>query len=84
MRPSFKAVLALALASSVLGACSTAHVGGVALSPNPAPPPGYRVVCSSVPPILSFIPTPLDGYHSHCAPVRAPVIERRTVIRAKG
>jgi hypothetical protein len=77
MPRSLKAALALALASPCLGACSTSHVGGVALSPNPAPPPGYRVVCSSVPTIL-------NGYTTFCTPVLAPAIEKRVVVRAKG
>ena len=77
MPRSLKVAFALAVASSGLGACSTSHVAGVAQSPNPAPPPGYRVVCSSV-------PTVLNGYTTSCTPVQAPVIERRTVIRAKG
>ncbi|MFL5146078.1 MAG: hypothetical protein ACJ8DP_22435 [Microvirga sp.] len=76
MRP-IKVPLALVVASSVLGACSTSHLAGVAQSPNPPAPPGYRVVCSSV-------PTVLNGYTTYCTPVLAPVIEERVIVRAKG
>lgn len=76
MRRFLKTASALALAS-LLGACSTSHIGGVALSPNPAPPPGYRVVCSS-------FPTVLNGYTTYCQPVIGPVIEERVIVQAKG
>ena len=77
MRRFVKTASALALASPVLGACSTSHIGGMALSPNPAPPPGYRVVCSSVPTIL-------NGYNTYCQPILGPVIEERVIVQAKG
>ena len=63
------AATALLLAS---GACSTTHFGGVAETPNPAPPPGYRVVCSSVPTIL-------NGFTTLCLPVQELLIEQGVV-----
>ena len=77
MRCSIKVAIALAAASSVLGGCSTTHFAGIAQSPNPPPPPGYRVVCESTPTILT-------SYTTDCVPVQARVIEERVVVRAKG
>jgi hypothetical protein len=77
MRRSIKTAFVLALASPALGACSTSHTGGVAQSPNPAPPPGYRVACTSVPTIL-------NGYTTYCEPVLSPVIDERIILRTKG
>ena len=76
MRLFVKIASALAFASFV-GACSTSHIGGVAMSPNPAPPPGYKVVCASHPTIL-------NGFTTYCEPVIGPVIEERVVVQAKG
>jgi hypothetical protein len=83
MRPRLTILLALG-APLCLGACGTSHFSGVAQSPNPAPPPGYRVVCSTSPTLLLYVPTLLDPYRSNCEPVQAPVIERRVVVQAKG
>ncbi len=44
------------------------------MAPNPAPPPGYRVACSSH-------PLPLNAFITACKPVEgAPV----AVVQAKG
>ena len=83
MRRRLTILLALA-APSGLGACGTSHFSDVAQSPNPAPPPGYRVVCSTSPILLLYVPTLLDPYRSNCEPVQAPVIEQRVVVQAKG
>lgn len=47
------------------------------MSPNPAPPPGYRVVCASHPTIF-------NGFTTYCEPVVGPVIEERVIVQAKG
>ncbi len=76
MRPTLLA-LAVAAAASALGGCSTTHPAGVAQSPNPPAPPGYRVVCDSRPTIL-------NGFNTSCEPVRGRAVEERVVVRAKG
>ena len=67
-------VLAAAL---MLGACNTVNPI-VYRDPIPPPPPGYRVVCSSFPLIVTY------HYISDCTPVGPPVRERRMTVRAKG
>jgi hypothetical protein len=53
------------------------HFGEVAETPNPAPPPGYRVVCLSAPTIL-------NGFTTQCVPVQGPVIDETIAIQTKG
>jgi len=69
----FKAVLAMSLLA-VLTACANVHAGGVALEPNPPPPPGYRAVCAST-------PLPLNAFITNCTPTAG---EHVAVVRAKG
>ena len=69
-----KAVLAILLLGA-LAACGNTHAAGVALTPNPPPPPGYLAVCTST-------PLPFNAFISNCTP--AQVREERVVVRAKG
>jgi hypothetical protein len=68
-----KAVLAISLCL-LAAACSHSHLAGVALTPNPPPPPGYRAVCSST-------ALPLNAFTTSCVPAAG---ERVAVVRAKG
>jgi len=68
-----KAVLAISLLLSV-AACGHVHPAGVALAPNPPPPPGYRAVCSST-------PLPFNAFITSCTPAAG---ERVAVVQAKG
>jgi hypothetical protein len=71
-----KAALAILLLLAG-AACGHVHVAQPALHPNPAPPPGYVAVCSSMP--LLF-----NAFISYCAPTVAPAVEDRTTVRVKG
>ena len=68
-----KAVLAVSLLLPV-AACGHVHPAGVALAPNPPPPPGYRAVCSST-------PLPFNAFITSCTPAAG---ERVAVVQAKG
>ena len=68
-----KAVLAVSLLLLVT-ACAYVHPAGVALAPNPPPPPGFRAVCSST-------PLPFNAFVTGCTPAAG---ERVAVVRAKG
>ena len=68
-----KAVLAISLLLLVT-ACGHVHPAGVALAPNPPPPPGYRAVCSSV-------PLPFNAFITSCTPAAG---EQVAVVQAKG
>jgi|1185.fasta_scaffold355329_1 hypothetical protein len=76
MRRPLKAAFATALLL-VTGGCAASHLADVAETPNPAPPPGYRVVCVSVPTIL-------NGFTTSCAPVQGPVVVDEVAIQTKG
>jgi hypothetical protein len=67
-----KAISAISLLLLV-AACSHAHPAGVAYEPNPSPPPGYRVVCTSTPLLL-------NAYITNCIPAAG---EQVAVVRAK-
>lgn len=72
MRPPIKPVLSLGFLA-LLPACaatSTPEFG----NPNPPPPPGYRVECTTQ-------ALPLYYRNAICTPVRQ---ERRAVVRARG
>jgi hypothetical protein len=61
-----KPLLAISLLL-LTAACGHVHPADVAMAPNPAPPPGYRVACSSH-------PLPLNAFITACKPVEgAPV-----------
>jgi hypothetical protein len=68
-----KALLAVPLLLSVT-ACSHVHTAGVAMVPNPAPPPGFRAVCGST-------PLPFNAFVTGCTPA---VGETVAVVQAKG
>ena len=68
-----KAVLAFSLLLS-LAACSHVHTAGVALAPNPPPPPGYRAACSST-------PLPFNAFVTGCTPAASEAV---AVVQAKG
>jgi hypothetical protein len=68
-----KALLAISLLLSVT-ACSHVHVAGVAMEPNPPPPPGYRAVCGST-------PLPFNAFTTNCAPAAGQAV---AVVQAKG
>jgi hypothetical protein len=55
-------------------ACGHVHPGGVAMAPNPSPPPGYRASCSS-------LPLPLNAFITAC---KATEGEAVAVVQAKG
>jgi hypothetical protein len=69
-----KAVFAILLLLPA-AACSYSHPAGVAETPNPLPPPGYRAVCGST-------PLPFNAYQTRCEP--GVGAEERVVVRAKG
>ena len=58
----------------VMAACSHVHPAGVAMTPNPLPPPGYRAVCASK-------PLPFNAFVTSCAPAAG---EQVAIVRAKG
>ena len=67
------------LVASLLGGCSLPPNPVVARDPLPPPAPGTRIACKTTPPVI------LNTAISSCAPVEERrVIERRTVVRAKG
>ena len=69
----------LSLGLGALGACSLPPNLVVARDPVPPPSPQTRIACVSTPPVI------LNTVISSCKPVeRRRVIERRTVVRAKG
>jgi hypothetical protein len=68
-----KALLAISLLLGVT-ACSTVHTAGVALAPNPPPPPGFRAACSST-------PLPFNAFVTGCTPAAGTTV---AVVRAKG
>jgi hypothetical protein len=78
MRQLLKAVTLLA-AASLLSACLPLS-GVYTYNPNPVPPPGYKVVCSSFPGILYPL---FHDVYSNCTPVIAPE-EQVVVVRSKG
>ena len=68
-----KPILALSLLL-LTAACGHIHPAGVAMAPNPAPPPGYRATCSSV-------PLPFNAFITGCAPTQGEAV---AVVQAKG
>jgi hypothetical protein len=68
-----KAFLAVSLLL-VVTACSHVHTAGIAYTPNPPPPPGYRAVCGST-------PLPFNAFVTACAPAASETV---AVVRAKG
>ena len=57
-----------------LAACGHVHPAGVAMAPNPPPPPGYRASCSS-------LPLPFNGFITACTPAQS---EQVAIVHAKG
>lgn len=70
----------LLLSASLAGCASDARYAAADAGPNPRPPPGYRVVCSTFPGVTNPF---FASYYASCQPVLDPV-PRRAVVRAKG
>lgn len=70
-----RVALCLVVAGS-LGAC--AHQPVASFDPNPAPPPGYTVVCQSTPGLFYGL---FHDFVTACMPVLLPVEQ---VVRARG
>jgi hypothetical protein len=72
----------LAVLGVGLAGCNTMtdYAYRVPAGPNPPPPPGYRVECTSTPTIGNWL---FNDYTTGCRQIISPVQER-VVVRAKG
>lgn len=73
---------ALAAVAAGLAGCNTMtdYAYRVPAGPNPPPPPGYRVECTSTPTFGNWL---FNDYTTGCRQIIPPV-EERVVVRAKG
>jgi hypothetical protein len=74
--------LALSAATIAVAGCTTStdYAYRVPAGPNPPPPSGYRVECTSVPAIGNWI---TNEYKTGCRQIMAPV-DQNVVVRARG
>jgi hypothetical protein len=73
---------ALGAVAATLAGCNTMtdYAYRVPAGPNPPPPPGYRVECTSVPAVGNWF---TNEYKTGCRQIIVPV-EERVVVHAKG
>jgi hypothetical protein len=70
------------LAAATLAGCNTMtdYAYRVPAGPNPPPPPGYHVECTSTPGVAWWF---FNDFHTGCRQIIPPV-QSQTVIRARG